>query len=131
MQTYAGSCHCGVVRFEAQLDLTAPTYRCNCSICSRTRFWAAIVAPEAFRLVSGQEALTQYLFHSRRNEHYFCRHCGVRAFGIGHTPDGQRIYGVNVGCLEEVPPEVLAAIPIVHVDGRHDRSGPPDIASYL
>jgi hypothetical protein len=41
-QTYRGSCHCGVVRFEAELDLAQPSFRCNCSICRRTRFWAAV-----------------------------------------------------------------------------------------
>ena len=121
LKTYRGSCHCGAVRFEADLDLSQPTFRCNCSICRRTRFWAAVAVPSAFRLIEGRESLTRYLFNTRRNEHYFCRHCGVRAFGHGtETPVGE-MYGVNVGCLEDVPEEELARIPIVYVDGRGDQ----------
>jgi hypothetical protein len=120
LKTYRGSCHCGAVRFEADLDLTQPTFRCNCSICRRTRFWPAVVAPAGFRLLQGQDALTQYLFNTRRNEHYFCRHCGVRAFGHGtQTPMGE-MYGVNVGCLDDVTDDELSRVPIVYVDGRHD-----------
>ena len=131
LKTYKGSCHCGVVRFEADIDLTAPTYRCNCSICSRNRFWPAIVKPEAFHLLSGESELTQYLFNSKRNEHYFCKHCGVRPFGVGNTPDGERIYGVNLGCLEDATPEELAAAPIVYIDGKNDWHSTPPITSYL
>lgn len=119
-KTYHGSCHCGAVAFEADLDLTEPTFRCNCTICRRTRFWAAVAREHEFRLVRGEPELTQYLFHSRKNQHYFCRHCGVRAFGIGtDTPIG-RMVGVNLGCLD-VGDEELAQVPITYVDGRDDR----------
>jgi hypothetical protein len=132
LKTYHGSCHCGAVRFEADIDLTQPTYRCNCTICSRNRFWAAVVKPSAVRVLEGRAELTQYLFNSMQNEHRFCRTCGVRPYGVGRTPDDQEVYGVNIGCLEDVTPEELAAAPIRYCDGRHDNwQNPPAVTSYL
>lgn len=131
MRTYRGTCHCGAVRFEAELDLAQSSYRCNCSICRRTRFWPVVAKPEGFRLLSGESELTQYLFNTKKNQHYFCRHCGVRAFGVGtETPMGV-MYGVNLGCLEGVSDEELARIPVTYVDGRHDRFAAPEHFSHL
>lgn len=121
--TYRGSCHCGAVRFEADLDLDEPTYRCNCSICRRTRFWAAVAREDGFRLLAGQDELVRYLFHSRRNEHWFCRVCGVRAFGVGKDTPIDTMVGVNVGCLDDLDDEALAKLAVVRVDGAHDRFG--------
>lgn len=130
-RTYTGSCHCGSVRFEADLDLAQSSYRCNCSICRRTRFWAAVARAEDFRLLAGEGALTEYLFNTRRNQHFFCRTCGVRAFGVGNdTPVGKMV-GVNIGCLEGVSEEELARIPITCVDGMHDRGEPPAFTAHL
>ena len=121
LKTYSGSCHCGAVKFEADLDLTQNTYRCNCSICRRTRFWPAVAREGAFRLLAGESELTQYLFNTRKNQHYFCKHCGVRAFGVGNdTPVGKMV-GVNLMCLDDVSDGELAAVPITFVDGRNDQ----------
>ena len=120
LKTYRGSCHCGAVQFEADLDLTQSSYRCNCSICRRTRFWAAVAQAEGFRLLKGEVELTPYRFSTGKNHHYFCKHCGVRCFGVGNdTPIG-KMFGVNLGCLDGVSDEALAKIPITYVDGRHD-----------
>lgn len=132
LRTYTGSCHCGAVRFEADLDLAQPSFRCNCSICRRNRFWPAVARADQFRLLQGADMLTKYLFNTKRNEHYFCRVCGVRPFGVGtETPIGL-MYGVNIGCLEGVSEGELSKVPVTYIDGLHDRwQHEPEFTSHI
>lgn len=121
-KTYHGSCHCGAVRFEADIDLAAGTSKCNCSICAKSRFWKAIATADAFRLVQGENALSEYLFGSRSIHHFFCRHCGVKTFGRGHLEElGGTFYAVNVACLDDAALPELATAPVKFEDGQHDR----------
>lgn len=132
MKTYHGSCHCGAVRFEADIDLSQGTLRCNCSICIKARFWPAIIEPQAFRLLAGADALTLYQFNTRTDQHLFCRHCGIRAYGIGRSPRWGEFYAVNVTCLDDVTEAELAAAPITYLDGKHDNwETPPVETRYL
>lgn len=132
-QTYRGSCHCGEVRFEADLDLATPASRCNCSYCSKSRAWGMTVKPDAFRLLTDENAVKDYRFNTRTGQHLFCARCGLSAFGRGDVPAlGGKFVSVNVACLDDVAPETLAAIPRIYCDGLHDNwQNPPAVTSYL
>jgi hypothetical protein len=122
MKTYHGSCHCGAVRFECELDLAAGTSKCNCSACAKGRFWKAIVMAPSFRLSRGAEALLDYQFGHRVIHHLFCKHCGIKPFGRANVKElGGEFYAVNVACLDDATVEELATAPVQYEDGRHDQ----------
>ncbi len=135
IKTYSGSCHCGAVRFQADLDLSQGLAKCNCSVCTKARAWIAVVPPERVRLVSGEREHSSYEWlppgQERSNLHFqFCRLCGIRTFGRGDRGLGDGpFFFVNVAALDDVDPADLAAAPVRVVDGRHDRydRSPPDI----
>ncbi|RZA19302.1 MAG: GFA family protein [Lysobacteraceae bacterium] len=119
VQTYAGSCHCGDVRFEVDLDLAEGGGKCNCSICRKTRNWSASAKPEAFRLLGDPEATSDYQFGSNSVHWRFCKRCGVRPYGEGDIPEaGGRFVSVQLACLDDVDAAALAAAPVRYANGR-------------
>jgi len=130
-KTYQGSCHCGAVRFEADTDLAGGTFRCNCSICFKSRAWMAAVPAPSFRLLAGEADLRDYQFGQKRIHHRFCAHCGVRPFSQVQDPKGNKMYAVRVNCLDGVDAKELVDAPIKYFDMRHDNMTPPAETRHL
>lgn len=109
----AGGCHCGAVRFEADVgEQPVPALDCNCSVCSMTGFLHIVVPHESFELLTGRDALSSYRFGTGAAEHLFCRICGVKSFYQPRShPDS---WSVNANCLDERP-----ALEIEKFDGRN------------
>lgn len=113
-KTYSGGCHCGTVRYEATADLGS-VISCGCSICTKRGSLLAFVPAQQFTLRSGQDALTDYRFNTKKIQHLFCRVCGVESFARGTTPDGAAMVALNIRCLDDVD---LAALTITPFDGK-------------
>lgn len=117
VHTYSGSCHCGAVRYDVDVDLASGTGRCNCTICTKSANWGAIVKPEALRVLQGADALADY----SRTEHvhiHFCGRCGIRVFSRGNIPEvGGAFASVNLNTLDGVE---LDGVPVRYFDGLHD-----------
>ena len=121
-KTYQGSCHCGAIKFEADIDLAQGTGKCNCSICTKSRYWGTAVKPEAFRLKSSDSNVGSYQFGSFSIQHHFCKTCGIKAFGRGDIPQlGGAFVSINVACLDDVDLTELIEAPVHYSDGRHNQ----------
>ena len=114
-----GSCHCGAVKFEADIDLDAGTGKCNCSICTKKRGWSAQIKPDAFRLLTDPAALEEYVFGSGSAHHVFCKTCGVSSFGHGYVEEiGGAYYSVSIACLDDLTPAHREVLVETYFKGR-------------
>ena len=112
-RTFTGSCHCGTVRFEVTTSLD-PVLDCNCTICRKRGALWTYVGPEAFKLLSGEDAMTDYQFNKRNIHHLFCSTCGISSFARGRGADGQEGIGINVRCLDGID---VASLALTSSDG--------------
>jgi hypothetical protein len=118
VRTHRGSCHCGDVTFEVELDASRGT-RCNCTICTKLGVTGAIVKPAAFRLKSDESKLASYSRHPEIASRFFCARCHVQCFGRGHLEVlGGDFVSINLNTLDDH--DVGTATQVAYWDGRHD-----------
>ena len=109
-----GSCHCGEVTFRVDADAPRQAVRCNCSHCRRKGFLLTFAPASQFHLLTGEEHLREYRFHSRKIRHRFCTICGVQPCADGTAPDGAETVMINLNCVPDIDP---ATLDIRDVDG--------------
>ena len=134
-KTYKGSCHCGRVKFEADIDLSTGTTKCNCTSCWKKRYWSVRAKTADFRSIQGQEELSG--FPAGKAEPAaggFCKHCGVIPYGFVAAAEWNEgaYYSINVAALDNVEPAELLAAPVQFCDGRADNWwNPPTETRHL
>ena len=105
--TYTGGCQCGRVRYEAKLDLEKPVMSCNCSMCGRSGTLLTFIPAAQFKLLSGEDALSDYQFNKHVIHHKFCNNCGIKSFALGKGKDDADMIAINARCLDDVDVDKL------------------------
>jgi hypothetical protein len=101
LNTHAGSCHCGAVRFRVEGEIEELT-TCDCSLCVKRNTLMAKFPEAALTIAGGEEMLTLYEWNTHRAKHYFCKRCGIYVFHRKRAaPDH---FGVNIFCLDGLDP---------------------------
>ena len=116
-KTHEGSCHCGAIRFEADVDLHTAT-KCNCRVCTKLALFSTKTEPGLFRLTAGEDSLS--FWKTQIGKLYFCKTCGAHPFADGDLSafgHGGPYISVNVHCLDDVDPSEITP---AYWDGRHD-----------
>ena len=109
-----GGCHCGLVRFEAEVPSAPEVLDCDCSICRMTGYLHLIVPETDFRQTEGRRDTITYRFGTGTARHIFCGQCGIKSFYKPRShPDG---ISINLRCLDEGHGVAARIVPF---DGRN------------
>jgi hypothetical protein len=107
-----GSCHCGRIAYEAEVD-PEKVLICHCTDCqslSGSPFRTVVRVPEnAFKMLSGEpKRYVKQADSGNKLVMAFCGDCGSPIYGA-HTGDHPPFYGIRVGTLRQrgqLPPKL-------------------------
>lgn len=99
-----GSCHCGAVAFEAEVDPARVTI-CHCTACQNltgTAYRVTVAASaKAFRLIRGSpKTYLKVADSGNKRAQVFCAECGSHLYAHAAVENPERM-GIRVGCLQE------------------------------
>lgn len=100
-----GGCHCGHVRFRAAIEDRNITI-CHCADCqamSSSAFRVSAYARERDVTMLGA-APAEYVKvadSGNRRVQAFCPHCGTQLYATSDATDGQRVFNLRVGTLDQ------------------------------
>ena len=107
---HEGGCHCGAVRYRAQVPADARVRRCKCSICAMKGVLLIDVPLTNLDVVKGDEFIALYTFNTHEAKHHFCPRCGIHVFH--QTRSDPDKYGLNAATLDGVSPYDFAEVPV-------------------
>lgn len=118
-KTYTGSCHCGLVKYEADIDFSQGSNKCNCTFCTKVRNWCVFIKPESLRVKSGENDLIGYKARPETSAlHTFCKVCGVRTFERGFLEHlGGDYVSIFVASLDNASADEIMSGAIRHANG--------------
>jgi hypothetical protein len=114
LETREGGCHCGRIRFRAEVDLDLLS-QCSCTMCTKKGILHLPVFPSAFTLLRGKNAIKVYHFETGVAQHAFCAHCGIHPFYVPRSQPDK--ITVNARCLDDIDGPNLK--PTRFFDGKH------------
>lgn len=117
-----GQCHCGAIRFEAEVD-PAKVVACHCSDCqtmSGAPFRAVVQVAAADLAVQGiPKQYVKVAESGNRRVQAFCGECGTPIYAT--AAENPSFYGLRLGCVAEraqLPPQrqiwTRSAMPWLH-----------------
>ena len=129
-----GSCHCGAITFEAELDPEAVGI-CHCTDCQALSASAfrtiGVVREGKFRLLTGRPKIYVKTGDSgNRREQAFCDNCGSGIYAAS-VDDGPKVHNVRMGTVRQrrqLPPRfqvwcesALSWLPEIDTPKKKDR----------